>query len=114
VNTVTVKVPGQFWNWFSGSAVGQGQVVGWGVGGEVAWEATRTARHVKAGRGYYLLMTFPATDDGQAGVKVLLEYAEDCISLNTDGGSEPDHSELAGARKVAERCRAALAAWPSA
>ena len=95
-----VFVPGAFETFFSGTGVVAGDPYSSDPEQErgaaelrEAWQGRTTFRR---GRGYTLGLRLPSIE----AAVVLAEYAEACLSANSD---EPDYSEVAAARKVLER-----------
>lgn len=99
---VTVVLPGKFDGFFSGTSVAQGEgnysrdpVLQ--AGADLLYERYRDRFVVRAGRGYRVRLDRLTLD----AVTVLRDYADTCVFVNED---EPDHAEVAAARKVLAEC----------
>lgn len=102
----TINLPGAFDSWFSGTGVAQGNT------GEdnslvLLAEAYRAAVRIKRGRGYSLRLSLPENaEEREDLLHALRDYADYCLVANSD---EPNHSEVAAARKVYQEATNLLA-----
>lgn len=105
-NLYTVIIPGKFDGYFSGSSLAQGEGKYSNdpvkqTAADVLYEAYQSRTKIRSGKGYRLRLARLTV----AAVAVLADYASTCIVVN---GDEPDHAEIAAARKVLTDCNAII------
>lgn len=99
--TYTVRVPGKFATWFSGTGVAQGENMGHDRADHELHDAWSRAFTVPAGSS----ATTVVTGLTKRAITSLIDYAGFCLDSNCD---EPDRSEMRAARQVIARCKAVL------
>lgn len=96
---LTIDLPGRFDGFFEGTSEAQGD-----NGKTPLYLAYQTGKIINRSRGYSMRLTLP-TEDAEEILRVLREYAGDCIYFNQDQMREPGtQAEVAAARLVINRC----------
>ena len=100
--TYTIKMPGKFRDWMSGTGLGQGQPDA-DAGSQSLHRAWQQVKWTRAGRG----TTGTIVLDDLAAVAVLAEYATAGVTQNEDGTG--DAGEARASQKVLAQCAEVLA-----
>lgn len=119
LDQLTVDVPGAFDSFFSGTGVGQGQLIEDDLSLVALHTAYRTSRRIgRSARGYRLRFSFTDNSLGRQAIEALIEYADACVVANADTVADrladpsdraSARTETAAARTVIARCRQVLA-----
>jgi hypothetical protein len=99
--SMTIKMPGKFRDWMSGTGIAQGQVDDDQASRHLA-DAWQRVTWTRAGRGVSGVIVL----DDRAAVAVLAEYADAGVAQNADGTGCP--AEARASAQVLKRCQVAL------
>lgn len=102
--SVTLKMPGKFDSYFSGTGIGQGQYNENNPIEVMVRNAWVNSARRKAGPGYYLIVFLEGEKETvMSALDEFMSYATDCADLNSYPDNATDRAELIAARGFIKR-----------